>query len=77
MSEYRNAFREILSALPEDEREYRRADLIPLKLYHCTTTDEWFYTVDGIGVTWFEGGEAEAREWSDEAPIEIDLPLED
>lgn len=82
MSEYRNLFREILSALPEPDA-YSRANLKVDTIYRFVDDsyehgDGYFVTPDGIAGTWYDTAKAAREDTGIESTvITIHQPLED
>lgn len=46
----------------QDGGGYPRSQLLPLRLYFCAPSEDYFYTPDGIGLVWFESKAQAIRE---------------
>jgi len=41
---------------------YPRSAIIPLRLYYCAVSEDYFYSPDGVGLVWFESKAQALRE---------------
>lgn len=72
-----------MTLLPEIQRPREepldRTELQVERLYHLVPAGQWFYTPDGIGLTWFDSREAALEETGafGEPIIQVDQPTAD
>jgi hypothetical protein len=41
---------------------YPRSAIVPLRLYYCSVSEDYFYSPDGVGLIWFESKAQALRE---------------